>query len=69
MKTSKHTGPSARVAAAAPGRRRRAALGALSILSSLCLAAMSALPCLAAERDIYTYTVTVSEGNEGTLST
>ena len=68
MKTSKHTGPSARVAAAAPGRRRRAALGALSILSSLCLAAMSALPCLAAEREGYTYTVVLHAGEQGTLS-
>lgn len=40
-----------------------------SLLTAFCLMLSASMTCLAAERDIYTYTVTFSAGNQGTLST
>lgn len=40
-----------------------------SLLAAFCLMLSASMTCLAAERDIYTYTVTFSAGNQGTLST
>ena len=47
----------------------RKAMRAVSVLAALCLMLSASMACLAAERDIYTYTVTFSAGNQGTLST
>lgn len=41
----------------------------LAYVSSLCLMLFSVLPCRAEERKTYTYTVSFSAGNQGTLST
>lgn len=47
----------------------RKVIRAISVLAAFCLMLSVSLVCLAAERDIYTYTVTFSAGNQGSLST
>ncbi len=45
------------------------AIRTISVLAAFCLMLSASLTCLAAERKSYTYTVTISAGNQGTLST
>ena len=46
----------------------KAVIRMVSVLTGLCLIFTSSLTCLAAERSAYTYTVTFSAGDQGTLS-
>lgn len=45
------------------------AMRVISVLAAFCLMLSASLNCLAAERKGYTYTVTISAGNQGTLGT
>lgn len=47
----------------------RKAMRMISLLAAFCLMLSASLTCLAAERKSYTYTVTISAGNQGILST
>lgn len=47
----------------------RKAMRTISLLAAFCLMLSASLTCLAAERKSYTYTVTISAGNQGILST
>ncbi len=46
----------------------REAMRMACLLAAFCLMLSTPMACLAAERDIYTYTVTISAGNQGVLS-
>ncbi len=46
----------------------REAMRTVCLLAAFCLMLSTPMACLAAERDIYTYTVTISAGNQGVLS-
>ena len=47
----------------------RKAMRTISLLAAFCLMLSASLTCLASERKSYTYTVTISAGNQGILST